>query len=59
MKVYIVSKKGFVMDRDFTKEVMRRMRERGASADAIETFRVAAKEFEDEYDAYAASIKER
>lgn len=58
MKVVLLSKNGVALSRDVYAEIGRRMTERGAPASAIAMFRDCADEFQNEIEAYGASVTE-
>lgn len=58
MNVVLVSKQGVALKRDVYREIARRMKERGATDEAVSQFTSAADEFQDEIERYGASVKE-
>jgi hypothetical protein len=56
MKVVLLSKNGQSFSRDVYAEIGRRMKERGVTDEAVAAFRAAADEFQNEIEAYGASV---
>lgn len=58
MKAIVYVSGGIALTRDVYAEIRRRMSERGASPEAIETFQAAADEFTTELAAYVKTLPE-